>query len=157
MNCCGKTVKSTCGKKVASVCVDYTGGLYTGSPLDVCNDISVQDVIEDINSVMTTYLASADLSGLGTGCITYTKETDGNILIKNALSAMDSKICELQTAMGYTTDNCDSCPNPCSPIFDLPIDCLNLDLGTLEDPCGNPITTFKELLQAMITQINTNI
>lgn len=152
MNKCKDRITDTCGKKMNSKCVDYDGDLSAATAIEDCSDPSVEDVIEDINTSLDSINTGLDLSGLGNACITYT-ETGDVVLAKDAFLAMEERICELTTYIGLPVAGCTDC-TPCSPIFDEDIACLDLDLGDLVDTCGTQPTTFKELLQVILTKIN---
>lgn len=143
-NCKGRNCKdkitSTCGKKVNAKCVDYEGTFHDESELTTCDYPSVEDVIEDINVTLNEITAALDTSGLGDSCITYT-EVDGKITIKEALLRLEEKVCALSSAIDTSG---------CPPVFSQDITCVGLDYGCLVDPCGNPITNLKDLLQALI-------
>ena len=143
MKKCGK-IEDTCGKKINARCVDYEGPINEQSELDAEDCLDVADTTEDIYNQLEDIQNSIDLSNLGEDCITYEQAGD-NLLVSEALIGLEQKICELS---GVTDPE-----NPgCHPIFDADISCLNLDLGCLTTPCDTPITTFKELIQALITQ-----
>ena len=153
---CNNSGINTCGKISFSKCVRYEGALHAETALDVCDDLSVQEVIEDIGLELDDINSEIDLSALGQGCLEYTKNTDGEVEVKDALLAMETKICELVEYTGMTDSNCPTCPDACSPIYNTAIECLGLDYGALVDSCGNQPATLGELLQVMINQINTN-
>lgn len=148
---CSKKIINPCGKKTNANCVDYTGGLHVETKLDICDSPTATDVIEDINEYLDEVSDSLDLSGLGKGCITYSKEGD-TLKSREALIAIEDKVCEIADFVGLPKSECDGCPE-CSPIFNLNIECLGLDFGELTDPCGEQPTTLKELLELIISQI----
>lgn len=139
MGKCDK-IEDTCGKKHNARCVEYEGTVNSQSELSTdCN--SVHNTTEDIYNQLEDIQNSINLEGLGEDCITYVQEGD-KLTVAEALLGLESKVCGL---VSESTD--------CNPIFDADITCLNLDLDCLTtDPCGEPITTFKQLLQAMIIQ-----
>lgn len=149
---CKKAISNTCGKKHNAKCVDFEGTLHANTEIDECDKPSVEDVIEDLNKQVDLLSTSLDLSGLGEACITYAQEGD-TLLAKEALLAMEAKICEIADFVGLPRPGCPTCES-CSPLFDETISCLGLDLGGLVDSCGTQPTTLKELLQLMLNQIN---
>jgi len=140
MGKCDK-IDDTCGKKINARCVDYEGEVNSQSDLDQEGCLSVASTTEDIYNQLEEIQESIDLSGLGEDCIEYT-QAEEKLKVSEALLALEAKVCELDV----------EAPD-CHPIFDADITCLNLDLDCLTtDPCDEPITTFKQLLQAMIIQ-----
>lgn len=139
MGKCDK-IEDTCGKKINARCVDYEGTVNSQSPLtEGC--LNVHNTTEDIYDQLEVIQESIDLTDLGSACITYPQEGLA-LKVSEALLGLETKVCELAVT-----------EEGCHPIFDADITCLGLNLGCLpDDPCGDPITTFKQLLQALIAQ-----
>lgn len=145
MGHCNDKISLTCGKKINAKCVDYEGTLHNDTQLTNCGCYNLEDVVEDINNTINNITDALDTSGLGDSCITYT-EVGGEITIKEALLRLEEKICEIADFVSLAT------PAACPPIFTQDITCLGLDFECLVDPCGDPITNLKDLLQALITK-----
>lgn len=144
MGKCDK-IEDTCGKKINARCVDYEGTVNTQSELTNDSCLNVHNTTQDIYNQLEDIQNSIDLEGLGENCVTYEQEGD-KLTVVEALLGLESKLCEL-------VEESTSGTGGCHPIFDADITCLNLDLGCLTtDPCGEQITTFKQLLQALIIQ-----
>lgn len=140
MGKCDK-IEDTCGKKINANCVDYEGEVNSQSPLIQTGCLSISSTTEDIYNQLEEIQESIDLTVLGTDCITY-EQAGLKLKISEALFGLEKKICELSIV-----------EEGCHPIFDTDITCLDLNLGCLSvDPCGDQITTFKQLLQALIAQ-----
>lgn len=149
---CKKKLTDTCGKKVNARCVDYEGNLHKNTKIEECDNPSIEDVVEDINLQVDKLSDSLDLSELGDKCITYTKEGE-ELQAKEAFLALEEKVCGIADFVGLPRPGCTGCQE-CSPIFDLDISCVNLDLGGLVDACGEQPATLKDLLQLMLNKIN---
>lgn len=149
---CKDKLANTCGKKVNAKCVDFEGTRHANTKIEECDKPSVETVIEDLNLQVDFLSNSLDLSALGEACINYTQEGE-TLLAKEALLAMEAKICEIADFVGLPRPGCPTCES-CSPLFDETISCLGLDLGGLVDSCGTQPTTLKELLQLMLNQLN---
>lgn len=143
MGKCDK-IEDTCGKKINSRCVKYEGEVNEDSALDSADCLNIHETTEDIYNQLEEIQDSINLEALGDTCITYVQEDENKLKVKEVLFALEKAVCDLQP---------EAAPD-CNPIFDADITCIGLDLECLEtDQCDNPITTFKDLLQAMITQI----
>lgn len=140
MGKCDK-IEDTCGKKINSRCVDYEGEVNSQSELEQEGCLNLHETTEDIYDQLEDIQTSIDLSDFKEDCIEYEQEGE-TLKVNEVLKGLQDKVCELaETEEG------------CHPIFDADITCLGLDLDCLStDPCGDPITTFKQLIQAMITQ-----
>lgn len=147
---CSDKLKRNCGKHHNAKCTDYEGELREGTELDKCDDISVEDVIEDINTYLDEVSESIDLSNLGNNCITYDK-VDNKIQVKEALLKIEEAVCDIKSQV-TDTDSSD-----CHKAFSADITCLGLDFKCLTDPCGNQIQNLGELLQALINQTCENV
>lgn len=151
---CKDNISDTCGgKKVNAVCVKYEGGLSENSALDPNDCHNAEEVIEDLNAQLDKLKADLDLSELGNACLSY-DQAGVALTVKEAILKLEEKLCLALDKLGIASDNCESCES-CPPVFTEDFSCLNLDLGALSDACSNPITNLKDLLQAMVTKLNT--
>lgn len=146
MSKCGSKVSSTCGKRINAKCVDYEGELHNDTELDSCDCPNVEDVIEDINNTLNNIKDGLDTSGLGNQCITY-NEVDGEVSISEALLRLEEKICEISDHLNISEE--EDCPT----VYTQDLTCVGLDMSCLVDPCGEPITDLKTLLQALINKV----
>ena len=149
MSNCNDKIEYTCGKKVNARCSDYEGDLSSCSDLNPdCNSHSVHDVLNDINSQLSTVCSQLDMTAVDNGCITY--EGEGTPTLPEILSKLSSLICTIQDQLPAEGE--------CNSVYSDPIDCAGLDYSCLVDECGaeaNP-QNLTELLQIMITQICAN-
>ena len=140
---CNDKVRSTCGRILSSNCVDYVGTLHNNSSLEECDDPTMTEIIQDINVELDAVNQAIELQNLGDGWVTY-ELVDGKVRVKEALEAIESKLC----ALSALVEDVDS--NGCPLVYSLPIDCVGLDLGSLVDPCGEQPGNLAELLQLLI-------
>lgn len=143
---CQDTIKKTCGRILSSNCVKYVGTFHANTALTECDDPSMTDVIEDINSELNVINEAIDLQNLGDACIDY-ELVDGKIRVKEALEAIEAKLCELS---GMVTE---ADENGCPLVYSQLIDCVGLELGDLVDPCGGAPLTLADLLQIIINRL----
>jgi len=141
MTNCNK-IKNTCPDSVMAPCVDYQGAL--GENTKITSDcVTIADTTEDLYEITDEIISDIDTSELGNECITYPSGLNAS----KALKTHEEEICELKSQIEVlqTTALCDMSIQGCG-----------LSLGILTDACDEPITTFGQLLQAMIDQINAN-
>lgn len=142
MSNCGKNkLKHKCGIKTPATCVFYDLTLPELSKLSILEDcISIEDTTSDTYSLLQSVFQSVDTTGLGEKCLTYEKTkniykpTEDVVLVKTVLLKFEEKICELLE----TSDEEDG---------------LNLDFKCLVSPCGEQITSLKDLLQVLIDEV----
>ena len=136
MKNCNKVV-NTCGGISPLMCTEYESNVNADSSLVDVNCKNGEEVIQDIYN----QLANLDLSALGKSCLTYVT-VEGKNIVKNVLLKHEEKICELEARV-LELENRQLC--------DMLIgDCV--DVSCLTDPCLNDITTFGQLLQALVTK-----
>ena len=135
----------SCGKKINARCVDYEGSINDKSSLDSEGCLNIHDTTEDLYTQVEEIQQGIDLSGLGAKCLTFTPATTGDLKVKEALLTMEDFICNIKASLPDKTS-----PTYCPPVFTEDLSCLGLDFKCLVDPCGDPITTLKTLLQVMI-------
>lgn len=140
MKNCNK-IKHTCGEKTYLVCAEYEGTVNTDSSLADVDCKNGEEVIQDIYD----QLQNLDLSELGELCLDYVT-VEGKNIVKNVLLKHEEKICELEARVLEleTTDICNKVITAC-----------NLDFGDLVTACGDQPTTLAEVLQIILTQLNT--
>lgn len=137
MKNCNK-IKNTCGTRIVAECVDYEDIVNTQSSLDVNECPTISETTKDIYQ----QLEEIDLSALGNECLTYVETEAGKIIVKNALLKFEDEICTLKTEVEELKNR---------PLCNMPLgDCV--DTLCLVDDCGDPIETFGQLLQIMITK-----
>ena len=136
-----KKIKYGCDTSYAT-CIVVESTPNSQSSLIDSECISQQDFNEDVYEQLENIQTQSDLSELGNLCLNYV-EVGGKIFVKNALLKMEEEICLLKNkteALETTT------------IFDKSLVGSGLDLDCLTDACSNEITTYGELLQALITK-----
>lgn len=140
MKNCNK-IKHTCGSKNYSTCIDYEGTVNVDSELDDNSCLTIEETTQDIYN----QLENLDLSALGELCLDYVT-VEGKNIVKNVLLKHEEKICELEARVLEleTTDICNKLITTC-----------NLDFGDLVTACGDQPTTLAEVLQIILTQLNT--
>lgn len=138
MDKCNK-IKHTCaGSRNYATCIDWEGTVNTQSELDSEDCLNMDEVTQDIYN----QLEEIDLSALGEECLTYFLDVNSKTIVKNVLLKFEKEICNLKTEVAELKNK---------PICDMPLgDCV--DTLCLVDDCGDPISTFGQLLQIMITK-----
>jgi hypothetical protein len=135
MKKCNK-ISHTCGTNTYAQCVITEGDVNTDSELFEVECTNLQENLDDIYN----QLGNLDLSALGESCLTYVESEDGKNIVKNVLLKFEEKICELQEKVTALENRqlCDMLIGDC------------VDVACLTDACDNSITTFGELLQALV-------
>mgnify|MGYP003609290505 FL=1 len=137
MGCCDETnAKFNCGERIPSACVFYKKYFPSYSTLDK-NCATIEETTEELYKNQEYILRSIDTSKLTEDCIDYpTVEINGEdkILIVDILQKIQDEICEMKEES--TEDNS-----------------LELDFKCLVSPCGETITSLKDLLQVLINEI----
>jgi hypothetical protein len=131
---CSKVTK-TCGTRNFASCIDYEGEVNENSEFTNQDCLNVEDNIQDIYN----QLEDINLSELGQECLEYTQE-EGRIKVKAVLLKYEQEICELKTKVTELENR---------PLCNMPLGSC-VDTTGLVDPCGDPITTFGQLLQLLI-------
>lgn len=139
---CGDNRRFNCGEKVQSVCVHYKGYLPEYSELDK-DCVVIEETTQELYENQEEILNAIDTSELGKDCIDfdeYKTDIDGvsKLQVKGVLEAYEKEICDLKNMIGDDND-----------------DTLSLDLKCLTSPCGEQITSLKDLLQVLIDEICT--
>ena len=137
MGCCDESnAKFNCGERIPSACVFYKKYFPSYSTLDK-NCATIEETTEELYKNQEYILRSIDTSKLTEDCIEYdTVEIDGEdkILVVEVLQKLQDQICNLQET---SEDE----------------NILNLDFKCLVDPCGDQISSLKDLLQVLINEI----
>jgi len=140
---CNK-VKSTCtGNRNFASCIMYESGVNADSSLDADEcPLTLEETTQDIYD----QLEGLDLSALGEKCLEYVEDEDGKYIVKNVLIKFEEKICELEEKI-TALENIKTC--------DIDLSCCDFDFGSLVDACGNQPTKLCEVIQLILTTINT--
>lgn len=139
---CNDNASNVCINSILSNCVDYKGKL--GNNTTITKEcVNQTDVNEDLYTITDSVIENQDTSQLGNLCITY-PVTDGKILLKSVFETNEQEICDLKNRVQALED---------ADFGNLDITGFNLDFACLVDPCEDPITNLKQLLQIMINQI----
>lgn len=133
--------KNTCGNRVPASCVFYDLNVPEYSKLDKEECLVIEETTEDLYNLVTWIKESIDLKNFEKDCLevddvedTYNKDKR-RFLIKDVIIELKNKMCELE---GRLSDDSD--------------DTLELDFKCLVGPCGDPITSLKDLLQVLINK-----
>lgn len=136
MDKCNK-IKNTCGSIMEAECINYDGTVNTQSSLNVNECPTVGETTQDIY----TQLEEINLSALGSSCLTYVETLVGKKIVKNVLLKFEDEICILKTEINNLKNR---------PLNDMPLG-DEIDTLCLVDDCGEPISTWSQLIQIMIT------
>ena len=133
---------NTCGKPIASECIEYQGVIPDSSAISDETCPSIEQTTDDLYDRTESLLNNSDLTLLGNDCLTYVEKTTKSVLLKH-----EEEICALKTLVGALGDKqiCNMSITDCGLVF-----------NGLTDECNNPITTLGELLQAIITEITAS-
>ena len=134
---------SNCIEPISSSCVFYQGSKLTS--LDetklVCN-VTITDVLQEINNVLFKIKSSTDLSQLNNKCFTFDKLT---VKQSELNQLFIDKLCEQSTKLDLiqNVNNNDVISNAI----------INVSCNLAD--CNNTSKTLKDFLQSLCTQINT--
>lgn len=138
---CGFSVKNTCGERLFATCVYYEGILPDFTTVPEANCYTLEEIVADVYQQFETIYDELEVDSLLGGLsLTYTL-VDSKITVRQALKTFEEEIDTLK-------DKVDNAAK--YQLCDLPIDGCGLNLGALEDACGNQITNYGELFQALI-------
>lgn len=99
--CVGKfKPKNTCSKNYAT-CVEYQGTIPEISSLSEEDCLDMEQITEDIYSLIEEIKEDSDLENLRDGCITY---PSGEIKVNTALENIQTFICTQQTSIEALTE-----------------------------------------------------
>lgn len=138
---CNDTLSNTCPDPILSTCVDHEGPLGENTKI-ISDCVNQSDVNTDLYTITDEIISKSDTSDLGSLCITYPL-TGSVILQKSVFIQNEIEICSLKNRVTAIEDR---------DYGDLDITGFDLDFGCLVDPCGDPITTQKQLLQLLISK-----
>lgn len=144
MNCRGE-VKQKCGVKIYAPCVSYEKSIPDWSGLSGETCVSAEDTINDLYENVGSIKEEINLSALGQQCLTYVPV--GQIpKVKDILKTYEDEICLLKSQILtlQTTAICDANIESCG-----------IDLSGIEDSCNNPIQTLGQLLNYIVTNLQT--
>ena len=142
MGNCGDTRKFTCGTKTQSMCVHYKGFIPKYSQLEKEDCVTIEETTEDNYKLISWIKESIDLKDFDPSCLNIDEKEDSydddktRYLVKDVLTALTQRMCELEDEVEDAND-----------------DTLELDFKCLTAPCGDPITSLKDLLQTLINEI----
>jgi BMFP domain-containing protein YqiC len=141
MKKCNK-VYQTCNELKPAMCVEYEG--ITNNLSEIKEDCTktIENTTEDIYN----QLEELNLTLLGERCLDYVETAEGKLIVKNVLLKYEEEICNLKTRVLALedTDICDKDITGCSLIF-----------GTLTNQCNTQPQTLKEVIQLILTNLNT--
>jgi hypothetical protein len=138
---CGFSVKNTCGERLFATCVYYEGILPAFTNVPEANCYTLEEIVADVYQQFQTIYDELEVDSLlGDLSLTYTL-VNSKVVVRQALKTFEQEIDSLKTKVDNIAKY---------QLCDLPIAGCNLNLGALEDACGNQITNFGELFQALI-------
>lgn len=132
-----------CGKDdsgcvyVNATCVRYNTELPEWSVIESCSNIeeTTKELYDEVTVLREPLTMSCDK-------IDYNRELDGRVKMPNAIKGIEESLCSLLSQKEETIVN----------IFNLDITQIGLDFKCLQTPCGDEITTLKDLLQSLINK-----
>lgn len=130
-------VENTCVSGEAA-CINYEGTINTQSSLDSEDCWTIEETTQDIYE----QLEEIDLSALGEECLTYVLDANSKTIVKNVLLKFEEEICILKTEINNLKNK---------PLNDMPLG-DEIDTLCLVDDCGEPISTWSQLIQIIITK-----
>lgn len=147
MTNCGNKTKHTCAEKNYATCIHYEESIPTFSDLYGEDCVTVEETIDDLYTLLTEVKAEINLSALGDDCITTYTETEGKVLVKDAILKLEEELCNLKAEVEIlkTTAICDINITDCG-LIGLPSDSCN---------SANTVSTLGQLLQYLITNTPT--
>lgn len=132
-------ISNTCIESINARCVDYTGSTGANSTI-VGGCVTQHEVTEELYSLTDKLILDTDVSGLSGSCLNYPL-TENEITLKEVVSTQDQEICALKDKTKELTDELAAFK-----------DISKLEFECLVDPCGDPITDIKTLLQLLINK-----
>jgi len=95
-----KKIKQTCGSITFSKCTKYEGTLSEHSSLSEDDCLDVEEVIEDLYSIIDGIKEEINLENLENTCITFTEPKT----VSSVIEQMYNKICEMQNTLSEQAD-----------------------------------------------------
>lgn len=139
---CNNKIKQRCGTFVYSPCVKYQKEVPEWSDLYEEGCLDLEQTTEDLYNQVTDIKEGLNLSELGQSCITYTTTPE----VKDILKKYETEICELKEKVA-TLESAALC--------NMIVTNCGLDLSGLETQCETPISTFTDLINAILIKINS--
>ena len=138
MNKCNQKIKYTCDGEKPAVCIRYEGEVNTNSEYTNESCLSIEETTQDIYN----QLEDINLSELGNSCLEYVSE-QGRLKVKSVLLKLEEEICTLKEKITELEERplCDYKINNC------------IDTSCLVDACGEQITTYGQLMQAIVDRL----
>ncbi len=141
---CTKTT-NTCGDTMFTTCIDHEGKLGNNTKItQPC--VTQSDVNDDVYKLLDNIIEDTDTTTLGESCINY-DIVDGKVKLKSVFEAHEQELCRHKNRIIELEQK---------DYGELDITSLNLDFKCLVDPCGEPITKLKTLLQIIINETCSN-
>lgn len=149
---CNDRISDRCIKKTNAACTTYEGTLSDNTGITSTPCLNVEEVIEDINEQLNIIEDKINVESLSADtCIHYPVDSEGIVTARTAILELNSRVKDLMDFVGMECDGSDA--NSCPKVYEDAISCLELDFGTLVDPCGNQPETLKDLLQLILLTI----
>jgi hypothetical protein len=148
---CNDRISDRCPNKVNAKCVSYEGAFSSESTLNG-NCHNIEEIIEDINTQLDYLKATTNVDSLSNDtCIQYVDQAPyPEITPRTAILTLNQKVRQLMDFVGL---GCDDSTGDCPAVFNQDLTCLGLNFGTLADPCGNPPSTLKAVLQLVLDEL----
>ena len=138
---CNDDISNICIESTLDSCVDVTATLGENTKI-VEGCVSQKDVNNDLYIITDEIITNSNTSQLGNLCISY-PITSGKITLKSVFETHETEICNIKDRLNNLENQ---------NIANLDITGFGLDFNCLSDPCGDPITTFGQLLQILINK-----
>lgn len=138
---CSEKMSNICLDPIKAPCVDYEGPLGENTTIkESC--VNQHQVNEDLYAIADIIIKDQSTEQLGELCLTYPLE-DGKVKLKSVLKIFEEEVCSLTSKVKSLEEKNYS---------ELDITGFNLNFQCLIDPCGEPITNLKTLLQLLINK-----
>jgi hypothetical protein len=142
MSGCNSKIKQRCGVYIYSPCVKYEKEVPAWSSLFREGCLDIEQTTEDLYNNISLIKNEIDLSNLGEQCLIYPP----SYKVKDVLLKYETEICELKQKVQALEETalCNTIITNCG-----------FDLTGLETECETPISTFGDLVKAILTKINS--
>lgn len=135
-------IKNTCGPTQFATCTLFEGIVPAISGLQNNAVNTVEEVLSDNYALISSLYNTLDLTGLEANGLDYPLDINSKVTPKAAIVKHGDEIVELKSNLANLLTGFDG---------NLDISGWDIDFSCLEgDHCGLPITTLKQLLQAMV-------
>lgn len=135
--------KHTCGDKSEAACTYYRLDVPSDSSLINETCVTIEETTNDLYNITTSIKNDHDFSDLGDLSIEYNESIPNKPTSKEVAIAFEKEIDALKTSQSQQVES----------ICNLPIQDCDLDLKSLVDSCNIIPSTFKDLLQTLIDEI----